>query len=414
MIVLAILHNVNQQIPAYEEALYKRLEQEHQFAEIVQSAVDAIIQIDLNGQIQAWNENAALLFGYSGEFIRNRSFAMLLGNDAAASVENQWLLESTQHEGFLKQYETRCRDASGHLFHVDLTSSLIYDDDHKAYGISIILRDISQRKHRETEIEQQYSKLTAQANQHAQQLSEKIAQLAEANNELKQLDQTRSEFVSLVSHQIRAPLTNMAGAVQRMQSSCAVATPTCHRMFGIFEQQVNRLDRLVQDVLNLSRIEQGDAFLHQEPMSVLPVVRQAIQQVETRISTHAIHLVEKPGLPLVYADRDRIVEVLTNLLDNAHKYTPDDKSIFVDIRADQSEVTVSVRDTGKGLPEADVEKIFEKFYRVDSSDSQSSYGYGLGLYLCRRLLELQGGHIWAENHPSGGAVFSFSLPVWEE
>jgi len=102
------------------------------------------------------------------------------------------------------------------------------------------------------------------------------------------------------------------------------------------------------------------------------------------------------------------------LLDNADKYTPQDKEVIIEVRADQTEVTVSVRDFGPGIPPNDLERVFEKFYRTDSSDSQSAYGYGLGLYVCQLLIEAQGGKIWAENRENGGAVFTFTLPVWQE
>jgi K+-sensing histidine kinase KdpD len=106
-----------------------------------------------------------------------------------------------------------------------------------------------------------------------------------------------------------------------------------------------------------------------------------------------------------------VAEVLSNLLDNADKYSPPGQPVVVDVRAEQSEVTVSVADRGRGLPPGVVDRVFDKFYRGDNSDSQAVYGYGLGLYVCRRLIEAQGGRIWAENGPQGGAVFSFALPV---
>jgi K+-sensing histidine kinase KdpD len=106
-----------------------------------------------------------------------------------------------------------------------------------------------------------------------------------------------------------------------------------------------------------------------------------------------------------------VAEVLANLLDNADKYSPPGQDIVVDVRADQVEVILSVRDFGSGLPANDLDRVFDKFYRVDNSDSQAVYGYGLGLYICRRLIEAQGGRIWAENAPEGGAIFSFARPV---
>jgi two-component system sensor histidine kinase KdpD len=179
-------------------------------------------------------------------------------------------------------------------------------------------------------------------------------------------------------------------------------------MLVILNQQVERLDRLVRDVLNAARIESGDLRLHPEPISVLPVIGQVVEQMRARAQGRMIKIPDTPGLPLVYADRDRMAEALVNLLDNADKYSPLGKDIVIEVRADEVEVVTSIRDHGSGLPENDLERVFEKFYRTDSSDSQDAYGYGLGLYVCRLLVEAQGGRIWAENHPHGGR--SFHLP----
>ncbi|MFQ5422104.1 MAG: sensor histidine kinase, partial [Anaerolineae bacterium] len=172
-------------------------------------------------------------------------------------------------------------------------------------------------------------------------------------------------------------------------------------------------DRLVQDVLNTTHIETGQLVIQPEPMSVLPIVRQVIEQTRSRNFDRTIRLPTKPGLPLALADRVRVAEVLLNLLDNADKYSPPGLEVAVEVRADESGVIVSVRDFGPGLPPEETERVFDKFYRTDSSDSQRAYGYGLGLYVCRRLIEAQNGRIWAENHPDGGAIFSFMLPVWQ-
>ena len=184
-------------------------------------------------------------------------------------------------------------------------------------------------------------------------------------------------------------------------------------MFAVFNQQIARLDRLVQDVLSASRLEAGEMSLQPEPISVLPVVQQVVAQTQTRMVDRPIQLPTKPGLQLVYADRDRVAEVLVNLLDNADKYSPPGGEIALDVRATQTEVTISVRDYGPGLPPGDQKRVFDKFYRTDSSDSQVAYGYGLGLYVCHHLVTAQGGRIWTENHPEGGAIFSFTLPVWQ-
>jgi signal transduction histidine kinase len=243
------------------------------------------------------------------------------------------------------------------------------------------------------------------------ELAEKVDQLAYANAELQKLDRMRSEFVSLVSHQLRAPLTNMHGAVEHIETGCNIKNPACVRMLPILNQQVERLDRLVRDVLNTARIESGDLVLQPEPISILPVIQQVTEQIRARAANRSFTLPTKPGLPLAFADRDRVAEILANLLDNADKYSPPDRAVDIEVRADETEVTVSVRDAGPGLPPDNPDRVFEKFYRADNSDTQAVYGYGLGLYICRRLVESHGGRIWVENALAGGAIFSFTLPV---
>ena len=387
---------------------------EHHLASIVNTTIDTIFNVDLQGRIETWNRGAEMLFGYAASQIIEQPLSLLLGKGAAANVESRWLIETAHREGFVRRHQTTCYDVTGRAVSVELTATRLENDHGELSGMSVVLRDITLRKRREEETRRLNARLNQQAEEHARELAEKIEQLDRANMGLKQLDQTRSEFVSLVSHQIRAPLTNIAGATQRMQADCGAINPTCNRMFAIFEQQVARLDRLVTDVLNAARIEVGELSLQMEPISVLPVVRQIVQQVSARTPTRAVHVADKPGLPMVYADRDRLAEVLSNLLDNADKYSPPNRDVYIDIRADEKEVTTSVHDTGTGLPTEDLERMFDKFHRVDSSDSQAAYGYGLGLYICRRLIEIQNGRIWAENHPDGGAIFSFSLPIWRE
>ncbi|MEW5986708.1 MAG: PAS domain-containing sensor histidine kinase [Chloroflexota bacterium] len=390
------------------EALNRRL------AAITATAADAVLSLDTQGRIEVWNEGAEWLFGFTAAETLGQPFSALLGGSSAAVVEYHWLREAVLQAGFVRGHETTGHDAAGRRLAVELTAALLPGEEGQPAGLSIIIRDITRRKQREEETQRLNATLNHQAVERNRELAEKVEALGRANAELQKLDQTRSEFVSLVSHQIRAPLTNMGGAVQRMQADCRAVNPTCGRMFVIVEQQIRRLDSLVKDVLNAARLEAGEVSFHPEPISMMPVAEQVIEQARARMSSRVINLADKPGLPLVYADRSRLAEVLANLLDNADKYSPPGQPITVRARADQTEVTVAVRDGGAGLPPNNLERVFDKFYRTDSSDAQTAYGYGLGLYVCRRLMEGQGGRIWAENHPDGGAVFSFALPVWQE
>jgi K+-sensing histidine kinase KdpD len=165
--------------------------------------------------------------------------------------------------------------------------------------------------------------------------------------------------------------------------------------------------------LSLASLESGDLALNLEPLSVMPVVDQAIEEMAAR-GGGRFQKPYAPVLPLVMADRDRLMEVLVNLFDNADKYSAPNARVQIEVRPTETEIILSVLDTGPGLPEEDLERVFDKFYRAEAGDSQRAYGYGLGLYICRRLVEAQGGRIWATNRPSGGARFSFALPVSTE
>ncbi len=384
---------------------------DRRLASIMSASADAILVLDPTGRIESWSRGAELLFGYQANEIRGQQFFKLLGQGEAAEVEVRWLTDSVRRHGFVRGHETTCRDRQGREIAVELTATDLTDELSRSSGTSIILRNITERKHREAEIQRLNANLSEQVAERTRELAQKVEELARANAELHKLDQMRSEFVSLVSHQIRAPLTNIRGATTRMQTQCGAINATCSRMFVILDQQAERLDRLVRDVLNASQIETGELQLQPEPMSVMPVVQQVIEQTRARVGDRPFNVPPKPGLPLILADRDRLAEVLTNLIDNADKYSPPGTGITIEMQADQTEVKVSVRDHGRGLPPTDFERVFDKFYRSDNSDSQAAYGYGLGLFVCRRLIEAHGGRIWAENAPDGGAIFSFALPV---
>ncbi len=221
---------------------------------------------------------------------------------------------------------------------------------------------------------------------------EKNEALATANTELQQLDRMKSEFVPLVSHELRAPLTNMRGALEVMEDGCPALNPTCTRMFKIVNEQAGRLGWLVDDVLNLTRIEAGGLTLTHEAVDVVRVADRVVDEFAARDAQHRFHHPHGTEHPRLWADADRLHQVIVNLVDNAVKYSPQDSevAVTVEVREDREGV-VSVSDSGPGIPPEEQSRIFEKFHRLDTGDSKETYGYGLGLYLCRRLVEAMGG-----------------------
>ena len=414
LLALWFLSRIDSRLKEMEQVEKKAQNMEKRLASITHISADAILSLGAAGQIVSWNPGAEELFGYLESDVIKQPFSALLGGGKAAEMEIQWIFESVRQEGYLRGHESVCFNSSGRAIHVELTAISLNDENREFLGLFLILRDISSRKQREEEIRRLNKSLNEQVAERTRELDEKISQLARANADLQKLDRIRTEFVSLVSHQLRAPLTNMNGAVENIRAGCKLPTPTCVRMLAILDQQTTRLDRLVTGVLSTARIEAGELTFHAEPISIYPLALQIIEQFRARQIGRTVHLTEKPGLPLAYADRDRVTEVITNLLDNANKYSPQESDIYVDTRADQDEITISIRDRGDGIPPKDLERVFEKFYRTDSSDSQAAYGYGLGLYVCSQLVHGMGGRIWAENDPAGGAVFSFTVPVWQE
>jgi PAS domain S-box-containing protein len=406
-----VLTYISRWVDDKERAEQQARASQEQLASVTAASADAILVLDTAGRIKSWNRGAELMFGYPAAGVLGQRLTRLLGNGEAAEVTFRWLMDEVRRAGFIRGYELTARDGAGHDVNLELTMTDLAGAADQSQGVSVILRDVTDRKRREAEIQRLNAGLSEQVAERTRELADKVEQLARANAELHKLDQMRSEFVSLVSHQIRAPLTNIRGAVERMSTDCGAINLTCQHMFAVVNEQTQRLDHLVRDVLNAEHVEAGELVLHAEPISVLPVVQQVAEQMRTRSARRPVQLPTKPGLPLVLADRDRVAEVLTNLLDNADKYSPPGSPVAVEVRADQVEVTLSVRDAGRGLSSGSFDQLFQKFYRADSSDSQPAYGYGLGLYVCRRLIEAHGGRIWAENHPQGGAVFSFTLPV---
>jgi PAS domain S-box-containing protein len=411
LLIFMVLTLIRRWLEMAQRAAQQAQVSERRLGSIMSASAYAILSLDSAGNIESWNRGAELLFGYSAHDMRGRPLSQLLGGGEGAGVEYRWLREALQQADFVRGHETVCRDTNGHEVDVELTSTRLADATGRFLGMSVVLRDITERKRRDEEIRQLNASLSEQVAIRTRELDEKVAQLARANAGLRALDQMRNEFMSVVSHQIRAPLTNMRGATERMQTDCTVVNATCSRMFTILEQQVVRLDHLVRDVLSTASIESGALVLQSEPISVLPVVQQTVEQMRARGSGRPIQSPNKPGLPLALADHDRVMEILTNLLDNADKYSPAGEEITIDAQANETEITLSVRDHGRGLPASDMERLFDKYYRADNSDSQAAYGYGLGLYVCRRLVEAHGGRIWAENASGGGAMFSFTLPV---
>ena len=279
------------------------------------------------------------------------------------------------------------------------------------FTLRVVREWIEQKEQAEAEVYRLNTELQQRVEERTRELRQKADALEAANIQLQELDQIKSEFVSLVSHEFRAPLTNMRGALELMGDSCITASSTCHRMLGIVNAEVDRLGRLVEDVLNVSRIEAGELKLTYEKVDAVQVVNQVLDEFAARNVSQKFHYFSGSARPLLWADLDRLYQVIANLIDNAVKYSPENSEVNVSIESNDGEGVVSVSDHGPGIPVEEQPHLFQKFSRLDSRDDKETYGYGLGLYLCRRLIEGMHGRIWIESEPGRGATFRFALPL---
>jgi signal transduction histidine kinase len=232
-------------------------------------------------------------------------------------------------------------------------------------------------------------------------------------------NQAKTEFMSIASHELKIPMTSIKGYAKLLTLGTGGELADNQRKFlDIISANVDRMDRLVADLLDVSRIEAGRLHLEMGPVDLCDVIETVIQSVKAQIEAKHLSLqVEIPAsLPPIWGDRGRLIQILTNLVSNAYKYTPDDGEIHitVDGQVDPSSpdcLTVSVRDTGLGISPEDQQKLFTKFFRADDPRVRDVPGTGLGLSITKSLVEMHNGEIWFESAPDQGTVFTFTLPT---
>lgn len=244
---------------------------------------------------------------------------------------------------------------------------------------------------------------------------DEISQLAHSVNQLAEaLDQTERRRLALladVTHELRTPLATIGGYMEGLLDGVVSANPAT---FNLILRETRRLQRLIEDLELLSRVEAGQLPVVARAIDLRPVLEVQLAQFEPLFSSNQVTLqLDAPAqLPQVWADPDRVAQVLINILANAYRYTPVGGTVTVQVTADDREVRVAVIDTGIGIAAEHLPHVFERFYRVDKSRARNSGGSGIGLAIARHLIYAQGGDIWAESDGIGkGARFIFTLPL---
>lgn len=231
---------------------------------------------------------------------------------------------------------------------------------------------------------------------------------------MREVDRMKDEFVSIVSHELRTPLTSIRGSVQLvLDVPGSVPDPEHQQLLQIALNNCERLVRIINDILDVAKMESGNITLHQRPCQVAEIVRQAVQVVEgpARAANVALDVKIPAGVRPVMVDQDRIVQALINLLSNAVKFAPAGTTVAVTVMGSEQNTTISVADQGEGIAPENLNRLFRKFQQVDSSSSRKKGGTGLGLAITKALVEQHGGKITVASELNKGTRFSFTLPV---
>ncbi|MGB9802737.1 two-component system histidine kinase PnpS [Desulfofundulus sp.] len=233
--------------------------------------------------------------------------------------------------------------------------------------------------------------------------------------ERRKLEQMRTEFVANVSHELRTPLTSIKGFLETLLDGALNDPETACRFLEIMGQETERLIRLVDDLLDLSKIEERRVVHRWQRVDMVDVISRVASLFRSQAKEKELTLsLEVPrDLPGVYGDPDMLAQVLINLLDNAIKYTPRRGSVTIRAMVLEGELRVEVEDTGIGIPAESLPRIFERFYRVDKARSRELGGFGIGLAIVKHIIRAHGGKIAVESTPGRGSSFYFTLPLAE-
>jgi len=231
--------------------------------------------------------------------------------------------------------------------------------------------------------------------------------------QLRRLEQMRAEFIDNVSHELRTPLTAIVGYLETLSDEPSLETPNNRKFVTIAHHHAERLSRLVNDLRSLSEIESGKVVLRCESVSLGGVVEEVCEMFEHQFSKKALQTCnDVEPLCQVWADRDRVIQILVNVVDNAIKYTPSGGMIsFQAVPQEGQRIILQVKDTGQGIPSTDLPRITERFYRVDRARSRAEGGTGLGLSIVKHLMNLLGGQLRIQSELGKGTTIEIVLPV---
>lgn len=344
-------------------------EEQSRLAAIVKSSNDAVVGKTLDGIITSWNRAAEVLFGYTAQEAIGKPITLIIPPEL--QQEEVDIIGNLRRGIPIEHFETVRRRKDGNYINVSLSISPIKDGAGKIVGAAKIARDITERK---------------------------------------ELEQRKDEFISMASHELKTPVTALKGFTQLLKRRFKRQNDEeSLRFLDRMETQIDKLTKLISDLLDISKMQTGQLEYRMEPFDLDALAQEIVENVQGTTQTHDIILQNTPQVR-VFGDRDRIGQVLINLLTNAIKYSPNADRVIVQIVTDETNVRVSVQDFGIGIDQAYHQKIFERFYQVNEPAEKTYPGLGLGLYISCEIIKRHQGRLWVQSRKGEGSTFAFCLP----
>jgi PAS domain S-box-containing protein len=352
-----------------EEALQ---ESERRYRDLYEKAPNAYFSVGENGCIEQANRSAVELLGYSLDELLGRPVLDLYADTPTSKAKAQEVLQRFRAGEEIHGEELEMCRADGSKVWISLSVRPIRDKEGQVVASRSTAVDITEHK---------------------------------------KLDQLKDEFIGLVSHELRSPLTVIMGALNTVLSEGARLSPEeMRQLLQDAAWETESLSHLLGNLLELSRVQANRLFLHTEPISFKNVIQDAVERIRQQSPAYQFIIDLPRGLPPIHADQLRLERILYNLLENAVKYSPQGDKIRVFAKPEEEQLVIGVSDQGIGISLHDQTKLFEPFQRLEDPRLEGVKGAGLGLLVCRRLVEAHGGRIWVESVPGHGSTFFFTLP----
>lgn len=346
------------------------LEEKEELESIIESVYAGLVMINKSGKVMQMNASARSMLGINDPEVVGKAYQDIVNYEPVLDILKTSLDESTE---VAEEVSISLREDEEKIYQVQ--SALVRGDDQQPIGVVAIFNDIT---------------------------------------EIRSIDRMKTAFVSTVSHELRTPLTSIKGFISTLlqdEDGTFYDFDMKREFYTIIDTECDRLTRLISDLLNVSRIEAGRALdLNPKPVTLTTLIEKVVSVQKSYTNKHELVIDIQSELPTIVADEDKVDQILTNLTNNAIKYSPEGGKVTISATRYGERVRMCVSDQGMGIPKEHLPKVFDRFHRVDNRDTRRVGGTGIGLYLVKHLVEAHGGKIWVDSEVGKGSKFIFELP----